>query len=291
MKTEMECMPCLIKQALNVISLSKCKADMGERVIREVLARLSKINFDLDPAFSANIVYHTFKKVTGIKDPFAGLKKKYNKFAFELYPGLEEILETSTDSLYTAVKIAIAGNIIDFGLDFKKGDRIDLETIMHDIKNKPLARDDYKDFKKAVGKAANILYITDNAGEIIFDRILIEQLIKQHKNVVVSVKSGPIINDATIEDAREAGLDRLVKIIETGSSKIGIQLESAPENFLYEFNRADLIISKGQGNIESLYGEDANIYFLLKVKCLKVARELGVGFGDIVFTGSKSPKA
>lgn len=131
-------------------------------------------------------------------------------------------------------------------------------------------------------KATNILYISDNAGELVFDKIFIEELIKQHKNVVLSVKSGPVINDATQEDVKEIGLDSLVKVVETGNDKIGVNFKYISDEFLKEFRKADLIISKGQGNFETLDNIGANIFFMLKAKCKKIARELGVNYLDVV---------
>jgi len=186
------------------------------------------------------------------------------------------------DRLYAGIKVAVEGNVIDFGINLDKKILINFSKVLENIKNTQLAIDDYKEFRESLDKATNVLYISDNAGELVFDRVFIKEIIKQNKNVVLSVKSGPIINDATKEDAIEVGLDNLVKIIETGNNCIGINFENISDEFLKEFKKADLIICKGQGNFETLDEIDANTFFILKAKCEKVARELGVNYLDVV---------
>ncbi|MGM0366836.1 MAG: damage-control phosphatase ARMT1 family protein, partial [Actinomycetota bacterium] len=145
-----------------------------------------------------------------------------------------------------------------------------------------LAINDFPRFKADLKKAKNILYIGDNAGEIVFDRVFLEELIKEQKNIVFSVKSGPIINDATREDAEEAGINNLVKVIETGTDRSGVNFQYISEEFLKEFKKADLVISKGQANFECLDSVDKNTYFILKAKCRQVASCLKAGYLDVV---------
>ena len=282
MKTDLECVPCIIKQCINTLNLTKCSSIIAKKAIKELLNNLRVIDYSLPPAYNSDIAYSISRKLTGVKDPYYKLKKEYNKLALEIYPKLKEIVRLSSDSLYTGVKIAVEGNVFDLGININKGNPLDFEKIIDDIKSMPLAVDDYTKFKKSLDKATNILYISDNAGELVFDKIFIEELIKQHKNVVLSVKSGPVINDATQEDVKEIGLDSLVKVVETGNDKIGVNFKYISDEFLKEFRKADLIISKGQGNFETLYDIGANIFFMLKAKCKKIARELGVNYLDVV---------
>ncbi|GAH46762.1 unnamed protein product, partial [marine sediment metagenome] len=232
--------------------------------------------------------YIVFREVTGIKDPYYDLKRKYNRLALDIYPKLEKVVDSVKNKLYMAAKVAIAGNVIDFGIDIKKVNTLDFNKIIQDLQNTPLAVDNYDKFRESLKDSINILYITDNAGEIVFDKVFIKELVKLDKKVVLSVKSNPIINDATLEDAIEAKFDSLARVIETGNSNIGINISDSSDAFLEEFKKADLIISKGQGNFETLDKTGANIFFLLMAKCEKIARELGVKHSDIVFAESKA---
>ncbi len=288
MKTDLECVPCIIKQTINTLKISGCSNKLSKKVVSELLQKLENIDYDLSPAANSDIGYIVFREVTGIKDPYYYLKRKYNRLALDIYPKLEKVVDSVKNKLYMAAKVAIAGNVIDFGIDIKKVNTLDFNKIIQDLQNMPLAVDNYDKFRESLKDSINILYITDNAGEIVFDKVFIKELVKLDKKVVLSVKSNPIINDATLEDAIEAKFDSLARVIETGNSNIGINISDSSDAFLEEFKKADLIISKGQGNFETLDETGANIFFLLMAKCEKIARELGVKHSDIVFAESKA---
>ncbi len=288
MKTDLECIPCIIRQTVNIIKISRVNGETGEEVIREVLKKLEKIDYRKSPAYNSDTGYHTFSKITGIDDPYRDIKKACNRAVIKLYPEFEKIVSDSKDRLYAAAKIAVAGNVIDFGAHITGGETLNFEKVIDEIKKIPLAHNDYRVFEEDLKGADEILYLGDNAGEIVFDRVFINQIIKKEKRVILSVKSGPIINDATMEDVREVRLDSLVKIIETGNNCIGINFQRSSREFKEQFENADIIISKGQGNFESLDEvRGKKIFFLLKAKCQKITRELGVNYMDIVFKKSK----
>jgi len=287
-KTYLGCVPCIVRQAINTLNVSGCSDKTSRKVISEVLQRLKNIDYGLSPAANSDIAYIVFREITGIKDPYCDLKRKYNRLALDVYPELEKVVNASKDRLYMAVKAAVVGNIIDFGIDIKKESTLDLKKIIRDLPKIPLAVDDYDRFKELLKHSINILYITDNAGEIVFDKIFIKELVRMGKNVVCTVKSGPIINDATMEDVVEVKFDDLAKVIETGNNNIGININDSSDAFLEEFEKADLIIAKGQGNFETLDEISADIFFLLRAKCENIARELGVNYLDIVFAERKA---
>ncbi len=288
MKTYLECITCIINQCINTLNLTGCGENLKREAIKKLLVSLSEIDYELPPAYNSNLAYIISREFTGVEDPYYNLKKKYNRLALEIYPQLKEMVESSRDRLYAGAKVAVEGNIIDLGINFNKGRPLDFSKILDDIENIPFAINDYEEFKKSLDECTDILYLSDNAGEIVFDRVFIEELIEQNKNVVLSVKSGPIINDATIEDVKEVGLDSLVRVIETGNDKIGIDFKSVSDEFIKEFKKADLIISKGQGNFESLDDIDANTFFMLKAKCENIARVLEVNYMDIVLVKRKA---
>jgi damage-control phosphatase, subfamily I len=282
MKTGLACIPCIVNQCITTLNLSNVSEDVKKEVICELMERLKKIDFTNTPAYNSDAAYAICRERTMIEDPYAKLKRKYNEMALDFFPKLKDMVNDSKDRLYTAIKIAAEGNIIDFGINIHKGKPIDFINIKRDIENIPFAIDDYDKFKRELKKAKKILYIADNAGEIFFDRILVKEIIKKNKSVVLVVKSGPIVNDATMEDAVFAGLDNLVKIVESGSNKIGLDLNSLSEEFKKEYKDSDMIIAKGQGNFETLHTIDNNIFFILKAKCEKIAMELGADYMDVV---------
>jgi uncharacterized protein with ATP-grasp and redox domains len=216
------------------------------------------------------------------KDPFEELKSEYNKIALGLYPSLKTIVGKSQDPLWTATRLAIAGNVIDFGIFTS----VDIEGAIDKALNNPLAVDDFEIFKKAISDADTIVYLADNAGEIVFDRLLIETLISFGKSVVVVVKGSPVINDSTLKDALESGLTRICQVIDNGSDAVGTILVWTSSAFQDTFNNAQLVISKGQGNFETIIGIQKNIFFLFQSKCNVVSKELGLSKGSMLLKKS-----
>jgi len=229
----------------------------------------------------AQKIHQLIRKLTGVQDPYRRIKDRFNRLALQMYPELKNHVATSADPLETAVRLAIAGNIIDFGVNSDL-EESHIEIIIAESLTAPLDMGVLEDFKQAAAQAENILYLGDNAGEIVFDRLLIELL--GCKRITLVVKAGPIINDATIEDAIDTGLSDVVKVIDNGSDAPGTILRSCSESFRRRFNEADLIIAKGQGNYETLNNADKEIFFILRAKCPVIARHLGCEIGSLVLT-------
>jgi uncharacterized protein with ATP-grasp and redox domains len=194
----------------------------------------------------------------------------------------------AADRLEGSARIAIAGNVIDFGIY----ESIDLDRAIDESFSLPLTAVEFHAFSRAVQNARRILYLCDNAGEIVFDRILLEILRDMGKEVTAVVKGSAVINDATLEDARAAGLFECASVIDNGNDGIGTLLEACSPRFMSEYGAADLIISKGQANYETLVQEqDERIFFLFKVKCPVVASFIKRANGDIVLVGGRSANA
>ena len=196
-----------------------------------------------------------------------------------MVPELRTLIEQSRDPLDAALHVAVAGNVIDLGI----GHKFDIEKDVRRIMKQDFAIDAVGDFRKELKGGRNLLYLGDNAGEIVFDRLLVERILPTGTEVTFVVKSAPIINDAVMQDAKEAGLTKLVKVITTGSNDIGVYWPSVSREFKNAVAAADIIVSKGHGNFETCHDRPGNWYFLLKAKCEMVAEELGVKLGDIVF--------
>lgn len=275
MRTSPECLRCFMRQAKDASRLNALDQDAEKKVLSEVSGALPGFSAETPPPQIAVAVYGIVARHAGGKDPYKGLKDKSNKFALELYPKLKRIVADSPDKLLTAVRLAVAGNVIDYGLPHV----FDIEKEVEECLEKKFAEFHYEEFKDAVNKSRDILYILDNAGEIVFDRILIETL---GKKVTAAVRSKPIINDVTMEDAASVGLTGICDVIESGSDMPGTVVTKCTPDFLRHYNSADLIISKGQGNYETLADEKAPIFFIFKAKCEVVARHVGCRLGDII---------
>lgn len=269
----------MFRQALNTARV----ATKDPRAHTEVLRRLAKIlptlNMNQAPAPLSKPVYDIVSEVTQIRDPYARSKKQTNRAALALLPKLEASVHHSKDPLKKAIHLAVAGNIIDLGI----GHTFDLKKDVAKIMKQPFAIDHSTPFRKDLHRGRKLLYLADNCGEIVFDRVLVEQLLALGLDVTVVVKSGPIINDATREDAEFAGLTGLCPVIETGSNDIGVGWPNTSPQFRRHVRNADIILAKGHGNFETCIGKPGNYYFLLKAKCDIVAAELGVKMGDTVF--------
>ncbi len=274
MKARLECIPCLLKQSLNATRAVTDDPAVQEKVLKSVMAELLDSPLDYVPPLIACTIYSIVHDITGCDDPYKSLKMEYNRIAMGMYPDLKDIVYKSDDRLFTAVKLAIAGNIIDFGADIQ----FDVEETIEDILTKKFAINDYPLFVESLEDSENILYLADNAGEVAFDRILIEEIM-DYADVVYAVKKKPIINDATIDDAIFCGIDSIAEIVTTSDTP-GTILERCDPEFVEIYRSADMIISKGQGNYETLSEEAGNIFFLLLVKCPVIAADLGVKIGD-----------
>jgi damage-control phosphatase, subfamily I len=279
MQTYLDCIPCFVRQGLEVSRFVSDDAQVHEKVLRGVLEASLALDFRQPPPAMGQQIHRLVRELTGQADPYRKIKDHFNAFGLQLYPQLKEQVQNSDDPLETSIRLAIAGNIIDFGPHSQIARAQVEEAISHSL-SASLSSSSVADFRQAVGQAKEILYLADNAGEIVFDRLLIEQL-PNHKITVV-VKGSPVINDATLADAQTAGLTDLVEVIDNGSDAPGTILETCSEKFRDRFSSADLILAKGQGNYETLSHVPGAIVFLLKAKCPVIARHLGVEVGSLV---------
>ncbi len=280
MKTYFDCMACFVRQAIDAARLATDDQTVQDRIIRSAIREVAELDATNPPPVMAIKIHRIIRQITGLRDPYAEIKRQYNDIAMKLMPDMRKIIEDSPDPPDTALKLSIAGNIIDFGVSSSlEPGQLD-ETIRHALEAE-LDGGVAAKFREEILTAESILYILDNAGEIVFDRLFIEQL--PTRRITAAVRGMPIINDATIEDAEEVGLTDIVPVIDTGLDAPGVVLEESSDDFVRAFESADLIISKGQGNYETLSDAEANIYFILKVKCPAVAGHLDAKIGDCVF--------
>lgn len=283
MKTYLDCIPCFLRQTLSAARMGSDDPMVHETVMREVLQAVSTIDFDCSPVEMAIQIHRTLRELSGNPDPYREIKQSSNQRMLGLYPQLLKKIQAAEDPLEMAIRLAIAANIIDFGaqqnLDDTTIDRVMAESIAT-----PLDRQIVATFRQEVRQANTILYLGDNAGEIVCDRLLIEQL--PLEKITYVVRGNPIINDVTIADAQTVGITELVPVIDNGSDAPGTVLAECSPEFRDRFQAADLIIAKGQGNYESLSSTNKKIFFLLKAKCAVIARDLNCVIGATILQPS-----
>lgn len=281
MKLNLDCIPCFQKQTLQAVRFISDDEKLHEKVLRTVTEELLNSNWNLTPPQLAHKVHSIVKQVTKETDPYKAVKKENNDLVLQLYPELKKTVNNSKEPLRTAVRLAIAGNIIDFGVvrDFN------LEQTIKEVLKKEFAIDDYELLKQKLEPAKSLLFFVDNAGEIGLDKLLVETFLeqKQFETIDFVVKGGPIINDATLEDAQYVGLDLLPNsdflFISNGEPQTGPERSS--QTVKQWINSHDLVISKGQGNYEGL-SEHNGLFFMLMAKCPIIASDLRVTVGDII---------
>ncbi len=282
MKTYIDCLPCFMSQALRAGRIATKDETKIKALLDDVGCMIKDIPMDSTPPETGKMIYQRVTEITGVEDPYKNIKESNINEALALYPKLKQIVKNSPDKLLTAIRIAIAGNTIDLGLNREFNILEDLNKIL----KQDFAIFDYEEFTSQLEKAKSILYIGDNAGETVFDKILIEEL---GKPVTYVVRDIPIINDATIEDAINSGLDEVAEIISSGTTAPGTILKLCNNKFLHRFNNAELIISKGQGNYEGLSNVQRSVFFLLIAKCHVIANDLNVKENDIVLKANPIP--
>jgi len=268
-----------LNQTLRSVRLITDDEDIQRRAINAVASVIPEISVNSRPPEIAQIGYQLIRDITGNPDPYKKVKSRANRAAMRLYPAVKNMLGTVDESLFLACKLAIAGNSIDHG----PSDPMSVEQVFESALGCEIVVNDFGEFKNSLKEARRILYLGDNAGEIVFDRVLIEEIKKvSEAEIYFMVRGLPVINDVTVNDAAEAGLDKICQVISSGTDAPGTVLEQFPLETLKYYHSADIIISKGQGNYESLEGEPGNIFFFLKAKCNVSARLLGVKVGDAV---------
>ena len=282
MNTALDCIPCLLRQALEAARMVSADPAVHEATLRDVLHRASEMDLGAPPPAVAQKIHRRLRQITGLADPYRAVKDWHNRLAAALVPELKRKIARSSDPLAVAVRLAIAGNVIDLGAP----GQITAASVHDGLRRAldgPFAGDMDR-FRRSLAGVGRILYLADNAGEIVFDRLLVEQLAPAR--VTVAVRGGPVINDATLIDARAAKIDTVAEVIENGSDAPGTILDDCSEEFRRRFAAAELIIAKGQGNFETLGDAPQSIFFLFKVKCPVIAASVGHPLGTQVLAAS-----
>lgn len=282
MKLHHDCYHCIFKMAFAISRQTSSDEKRQCAVLREMMDYVVKNGEHVVPPEVTLNLHGIFERETGIADPYFEIKKKSTKLGLELYEELKEVVKNSSTPLRTAIKLAIGGNIIDYGVypDFK------LEEAKKEIlkvENMPFDESALDDLEARINRAEKIFYVLDNCGEAVLDRLVLDLL---PCKVIVGVRGKPSLNDVTKVEAAESGITNY-KIVDTGNGASGILLHDIPDDFREALFNSDLVITKGLGNFESLE-EDFSaspLYFLFRVKCPVVARHINVPMNSVQIIG------
>lgn len=275
-----ECLDCAMHTFKVQINNSRLNEEQQSSAINLYAEDLKNMNMAKTPPHLGQDLHKKIRNITDNPDPYLDLKRFYNEYLLDKYEELKILVNREEDPLKAALKLTLLGNIIDFSLPVK----IEIEELFDKLAHKDLAIERSAELFEEIQKADTILYLADNCGEIVLDKLFIEKLKLQNpdKKIFFVVRSAPVINDATFEDAIYISVDDYTQVLENGSDAPGTILEECTQELNDLYNSADLIISKGQGNYESLDESDKNIFFLLMAKCNVVARSFDVEKGSLI---------
>jgi hypothetical protein len=282
LKISYECGPCFLRQAREAMDLSTDDEVLKMEIMEDIFKFLSD-NFKLDTNSNStgSAMHKMIKEKTGCRDPYHKEKIEGNDIALKYLPDVKKILEED-DSLENYVKISIIGNILDFGA-FTLDD--DIESVIKTALEKDLAVKDINEFESSLRTHDKVLYLVDNTGEIVFDKLLLAKIKEYGLDITIAVKSEPILNDACMAEALDAGLDEFGEIVEIGCGTVGYVDSEISDEFREIFNSHDFVISKGMGNYEGLTEIDLSkkdVYFLLCAKCNTISKDIGVNLHDML---------
>ncbi len=288
MKTYLDCIPCFFKQCLQVSRATKCSVILQKEILDEVSELIPGFSLNHTPPEMAGAILNIIREKTGQEDPYDDIKEISRNRVRNVLPKVEDMVKQSEAPLLTAVKLTIAANIIDYGAngELDLGSELISLLMVEDSKIKKEREElfNFNSFSNKLMNSHNILYIGDNVGEHFFDRILIEEMKRANPKISVTyaTRDRPVLNDITLSDAIDAGIDKHAKAISSGSQLPGTVLNLCNKEFTDIFNSADMIISKGQGNYETLSDVSAPIFFLLMAKCPVIAEHACCDLKDIL---------
>lgn len=276
MRTFSECYLCLIRQATSAMIDTPVDEVQKIETLRKISEVLGEISPTISPSEIANKTNRILREETGIDDFYAQIKSEGTQLALNIYPYLVNLIPEDQGKLEMALKVSAAGNVIDVihQQDYDLCSEVK-QTIAQSMLGNGLIP-----FSQKIQEVDHLLILADNSGETVFDRVLIETL---EIPVIYAVKGGAILNDATYAEAIEAGLGDVAKIVETGSRGPGTILSDCSAEFQKIYRESKLVLAKGQANYETLDIEGEKVFFLLRIKCPIIGREIGYPVGNLVF--------
>ncbi|QSH41245.1 ARMT1-like domain-containing protein [Lentisphaerota bacterium ZTH] len=277
MKTTFDCIPCIVSHVVQVAKMVTEDDDERHEIIKRTLAEAVNTNLNMTPPEQARLFHKIIKEITGVHDPYLDAKDRSTEFALELLPLLREEIKRHDNEFEAVVRLVIGGNIIDYGADHAF-DIKDAKRRILEVFDMQLDLDEVEKLHEQLERADKVFYMADNCGEAVFDRLLIE---RYDSKITLGVRGEPILNDITPREIKRSGLN-MVPHVHTGDMTPGVSMTHSSPEFLNEIRNADLVVSKGQGNFETLNEYDRPIFFLLRVKCAVIADLIGnAQLGDL----------
>ncbi len=276
MDISLDCIPCIVQSYTRLLQAGMLPEEVREPGMRRLLEYLAKVDYRQSPPVLGRDLHRMIRSDLDDPDPYRRIKTDANRMMLDRLADLEAMVDGSDDPFDIAMRLAVAGNAIDFASQHQ----FDVMETIDRVLRTPLSIDHSEQLRDELASAATLLYIGDNAGEIVLDRLFLQQIDVPER--YFAVRGGPVINDATLEDARSVGMEGLVEVITTGDDAPGAVLESASEEFRQVLGASDVVIAKGQGNLEALLDVDRDIYSLLIIKCDLIAERVGVNRGGFV---------
>jgi len=281
MQTYLDCLPCFLRQIINAVRQAKPDdSALHLEVVQQFCQNVPNLDLTLSPPALAGQIYAQLSSTAKTTDPFARIKREANERVMKLLPELQKMVDSAPDPLRASLNISIIGNYIDAGI----AHNFDWEEAIHKEDETSWDASAYSHFLKMIDQRKNIMILGDNSGEIGLDTLLVRQLKKLGMQVTYVVREKPIINDATMDDARFVGMTELCEVISSGVDTPGTVLERCTREFLARMKETKLILSKGQGNFEALKDEWPGIFYAFKVKCPVVEKFTGRPVGSSIFT-------
>jgi len=278
-KIKPDCLVCLFRQTLDIVSNVTDDEEKIKEILDKYAEMLPDINFNQTAPEVTERIQSMIKKELNILDPFKSFKEEHIKKAEDLYPAVKKELRSAPDTLKASLIISAIGNSIDAGINLN----INVDRVLKKGVEEGFVLNDFELFQDKINKGTKLLLIADNSGEAVFDRLLIKELLKLRLNITYVVREEAILNDITFKEAEEIGINKLCRVISSGSKAPGLLIDEASDEMLKELNGVDIIISKGQGNYEALSETNYGIFYLLKAKCNVIANEFDVNKGSLIF--------
>jgi uncharacterized protein with ATP-grasp and redox domains len=276
MNIALDCIPCIVNSFLRLLQSGILPDAEQEPAIRHLLDFLARADYRQSPPALGREMHRMIRELLKNPDPYKEIKEKFNTMMMGLYDDFQKMIRQAHDPFDMAMRLAIAGNVIDFGPQRQ----LDVMDTIQRVVHADLAIDDSPQLRRDVEGASTVLYVGDNCGEIVTDKLFIE--VMNHPSIYFAVRGSPVINDVTVEDAQIIGMDQLATIVTTGDDAPGAVWETASDDFKKLFFTADVVIAKGQGNLEGLIDVKHTIYFLLVTKCDLIAHRVGAKTGDFI---------
>lgn len=277
MRTYLDCIVCFVRQSVEAARALGIEEDAAGDLLRRVLGLAQQLDWRLPPPVMGRDIHRAIREILNNPDPYLGAKMEATEKALEMLPAARARVAAAADPFLEAVRISIAGNIIDLGA--KTGREVEIEDVLDGAVSAEIDEGAVTRLKRAVEAAGKVLFICDNAGEIVFDRPLLERL---GEGLTLAVRGSPAINDATMEDAERSGVTGCFRVITSGADTPGTWLPDCSDEFRREFEEADVVVAKGQGNYETLGDSPVHVFFLLRAKCPVIAADLEVPVGTFV---------